>query len=227
MSVHWLDEFPIPVGFLVSISGSLVHLYWGGLALTGIFTGREIYHSAIGLGYFWDLVFWRILYVFVETIVWGHVYGDPPTSFAWILSHDLTREIYLSGVLAGVIAFHMAYYETSMQSFSSKPWLLIMLVITPSAMAIVGTIAHKQTAFVYTFYWIMGLVTGMIRSYIIAHLVSLRLPVISAAASGTDWFSVRDTIIIGTPWAVKTYKEQGLLYLMWGAHHREIVFGSL
>jgi hypothetical protein len=143
---------------------------------------------------------------------------ERPASVLFLISWDLTFEVYLCGVFVGNMGFHAWFYGGGLRGVGSKPLVATFGVAFPLVM-VAAVLLSTGSALggwpVYLGMWCTGVLVGAWRGAAVAALISMRLLEIRAAVAlmppwAASWCAARDTIIVASPWAERAYGEAAL-----------------
>ena len=199
---------------LATYAAVTVHAYWIGIAFLSVFSEREVYLTALRTGYTVDTIIWRVLHTLVRCSVGpAAACVARPAAVLFLISWDLTFEVYLCGVFVGVMGFHCWFYTGGLRGVGSKTLVATFGVGFPIAMSVAVLVAAEGGlggGGVYGGTWAAGVAVGAWRGAAVAALISMRLLSLRAAVDAlppwaASWFAARDTIIVSSPWAERTY----------------------
>ena len=232
-------DSPILIWIAVNCAAT-VHLYWAAVRLPVAFSGREIYLAAIGVGYLFDLLWWRLVHVVFTCVGIQQTFvsathqlvplicntGLPPLA-DYLLSYDLTLEVYLAGVFIGVVVFHSRCYGNGFARLGSTGVVYSMGIVFPAIIALIGWNEKIQTLSGYSLHWLTGFMAGVARSAIVHVLICERLPLWWQLSKSQTRFLMQDTIIVNCRWCTDTFGPKAIACMVHTSQRQRIRFGKL
>jgi hypothetical protein len=213
-----------------------VHMYWAAVRLPAIFLGREIYLASIGVGYVADWFWWQLLHILFTCL---GVHGHPPTTYNknallvcdaglppladYLLSYDLTFEVFLAGVFIGVVVFHARCYGNGFKRLGSTTFVYCMGGMFPFTVSIIGWYLDVQSLSGYMLHWLTGFVVGLVRGMMVHIILCKRLPFWWGVCSRQSWICFQDTIIVNYPWMRLTFDSDLVDAIVQRTHQRSLL----